>query len=339
MGANEPGAIWMPNNNAWSGRNGNSVPWIIVHGTAGGSSAEATAQYFKSTEGSDNPVSSHYIIGRDGVIVQCIDEGDSAWANGMITGPAGTGGDGLHHDIWWDGGINPNMRTISIEHVKPSDDNSDALTAPQQASSFALIKHICQRHNIPMRPADATGGITGHYSIDPANRSHCPGTYDWNGLYAYLKGDAMGVPQGWKDNGQVLTAPNGVPVTDGFRKWILSHNWDANNVPLLPAQGLNPVEQGNPGLGGGTVLPCLTCVLVWTAKKGVYEMWVGQEYVALHNELIKMQTDLSTAQAQVKSLQAQALSAQNSTPVINDLKARLNQIITIADTSGGFLTK
>jgi hypothetical protein len=167
--------------------------YIIIHGTAGGTSAEAIASYFKSTEGSNNPVSSHYIVGQDGRVVQAVSEQDGAWANGDISGtpanlPFHTVGDGVHRDAWWNPSVNPNNITISIEHCKPSSDNSNALTPTQQEASFHLILDICQRHNIPSRPADASGGITGHFSIDPINRSHCPGPYPWDKLWNYLEG-------------------------------------------------------------------------------------------------------------------------------------------------------
>jgi len=169
--------IQMRNSNAFPGRYGLKPRWVILHGTAGGTSAQAIAQYFQSTQGSNNPVSAHYAIGQDGQIVQCNAESDGAWANGVVT--AG-------HDPWWSENDNPNPNnvTISIEHCKPDDANVTVLTAAQQASSFWLIKDICQRNNIPMRPADVSGGITGHYSIDPINRSRCPGNYDWKALWA-----------------------------------------------------------------------------------------------------------------------------------------------------------
>lgn len=175
--SDQPGAIWMPNANSFSGRNGVRPQWVILHGTAGGSSAQNIATYFASTQGGPNPVSSHYVIGQDGTVVQCVAESDGAWANGYIS----TG-----HDAWWSDAVNPNNQTISIEHVKSSLDNSDALTPAQQAASFKLIHDICQRWQIPMRRADASGGITGHYSLDPVNRSDCPGPYNWNALWAYL---------------------------------------------------------------------------------------------------------------------------------------------------------
>lgn len=330
----EEGVIWVPSPFCWTGREGQKPHWLILHGTAGGSTAEAIAAWFQNP---DAQAAANYVIGRDGTVIQCVRESDASWANGIISGPSGVSGDGMHHDSWWDSGINPNLLTISIEHVKPSLDNSDAITEPQRASSFALIKHICQRNNIPMRQADASGGITGHFSIDPVSRSRCPGPYPWDALWSYLQEGNMQIPQGWKDDGKTLTAPNGVYVTDGFRQWVLAHSWDAGNLPLMNASALNPVEQGNPSLGGGTVQPFRLCVLAWTQAKGVYVMWVGQEYVALHQVLHKALTDLNASQAQVKVLQAQLVAAQNSTPLVTELQNKLTQIHTLSDTTGDFV--
>ncbi len=186
---NEDNAIWIPNNNYFAARNGYHARYIIIHGTAGFNSAEAVAHYFKATEESDNPVSTHYIIDRDGHIVQCIDEQDGAYGNGYISGVPGKAGDGVHHDWWWRKDINPNLLTISIEHVKPNRDNSDEITQAQQEASFRLIERICQRHHIPRQLANEHGGITGHYSMDPLNRSFCPGPYPWDALLSYLNRD------------------------------------------------------------------------------------------------------------------------------------------------------
>lgn len=185
------GAQWIPNNNFFLNRNGYKPSYIVLHGTGGGTTAQATANYFQSTQGTSNPVSSTYIVGIDGAVVQCVMERDGAWANGYISGPAGTSGNGIgngFHDSWWDSGINPNLLTISIEHVKSATDNSSQLTDVQKQASFKLIRDICQRNNIPARKADANGGITGHYAIDPVNRAECPGPYPWDELWAYLKG-------------------------------------------------------------------------------------------------------------------------------------------------------
>ncbi|MDQ2905674.1 MAG: N-acetylmuramoyl-L-alanine amidase [Chloroflexota bacterium] len=175
----EPGAIWIPTTQHFPGRNGHTAKWVIVHGTAGFSSAEDVAHYFQQAE-----ASTHYIIGQDGRIIQCVRESQAAWGNGPVT---------RGHDPWWSPALNPNYVTISIEHLKPHRDNSDHLTEAQKHASFTLIRHICERHNIPKRKADTQGGITGHFSMDPINRSYCPGPYPWDELFASLQngGTAM----------------------------------------------------------------------------------------------------------------------------------------------------
>jgi len=184
MIADENGAIIIENGNCFANREGYNPKWLILHGTAGGSSAENIGYYFQGTENTNNPVSAHYIVDQSGIVVQCNQESDGAWANGYIS---------EGHDSWWSDDINPNNLTISIEHVKSTTDNSAHLTQLQQNASFKLIQHICIRNNIPMRQADESGGITGHYSIDPINRSQCPGNFPWADLWQFLgeQGDSM----------------------------------------------------------------------------------------------------------------------------------------------------
>src|SRR6476469_1908015 len=94
---------WIPNNNYFANRNGYKPCYIILHGTAGGTSAEAIANYFASTQGTANHTSSHYVIGQKGDLCQCVSEKDGAYANGSIS---------QGHDPWWDPNINPNNITI-----------------------------------------------------------------------------------------------------------------------------------------------------------------------------------------------------------------------------------
>ncbi len=171
-------ATWLPSPYFTAGRNGFKPHYLILHGTAGGNSALGIASWFRSTDPPAN-AAAHYVIGPDGLIVQCVDEDDWAWANGQLS--AG-------HDAYWQENINPNWITISIEHVKSSVDNSDQLTDAQKQASFGLVKRICDRWQIPARLADGSGGITSHASIDPVNRRSCPGPYPWDELFASLKG-------------------------------------------------------------------------------------------------------------------------------------------------------
>lgn len=168
----EPSALWIPSQNYFPLREGYSARWVIIHGTAGFSSAQEVGYYFQRSESA-----THYTIGRDGTLVQHVREHDAAWGNGGVS---------EGHDPWWSRELNPNLVTISIEHVKPSRDNSDEITPLQKEVSFALVRRICARHTIPARAADAVGGITGHYSMDPINRDFCPGPYPWDELFAFL---------------------------------------------------------------------------------------------------------------------------------------------------------
>ena len=147
---------------------------IVIHKTAspGMSTAEAIARYFQ--EGSDGRhVSSHYVIGKDGTIVQCVREKDGAGANSAV--PYELGRSPIFtEDINW------NLRTISIEHVDDSSDNSQALTPAQKQASFTLVRDIAQRHSIP------SSRIVGHDSLQPRSKPLCPHTYPLEELRSYV---------------------------------------------------------------------------------------------------------------------------------------------------------
>lgn len=286
-------------------RQGYAIKYIVLHGTAGGTSAQNIGAYFRN---SAVDASAHFIIGQDGTVVQGVPVTLASWANGVLT--AG-------HASYLSENINPNLYSVSIEHVKPSTDNSDQLTAIQAQKSFELIQCLCDTYNIPKHAGDASGGIISHADVDPINRARCPGPYDWNGLWQYLQsGGGPMIPAGWKDNGATLTAPNGHTVTLGFRDYILNHQWDANNVPLEEAHGQTPLELSNPSLGSGTQQVFKTTVLEWTPTKGVFVSWVGQELLKLR-ELLALNAPttpvvtVNTAQA-VSSIQASIAALQSA---------------------------
>ena len=271
----------------------NTPRWLVLHKTAGFHTAQEVAQYFQS--GSNGlEVSSHFVVGQDGAAVQCVRETDGAGANGVLE--AG-------HDAWWSG--NPNLVTYSVEHVDPASDNSTPLTAAQQAASFQLIHDICTRHNIPMRPADATGGITGHYSIDPQSRKECPGNYPWNELWAYLKGAThMPVPTGWKDTGTELIAPNKHYFVSGFRDHVLNApSWDATDEPLEEEQKVSQVEL-HANSGPGTRQLTNGRLLIWTPTKGVKESACGAEIAKCYNIIASLEQQNKTLSAQIATLKA-----------------------------------
>jgi len=275
----------------------NTHEWLVIHKTASGGSAQDIANFFANDPAM---ASTHYVVGQDGTVVQCVLEKDGAGGNCCLE----TG-----HAAYLPPGVNLNVRTVSIEHVDPASDNSTPLTDAQKAASFRLVRDICIRHNIPMRPGDASGGIIGHMDIAPLSRARCPGNYPWAELFAYLQGGSM-IPLGWKDDGQTLTAPNGVGVVLGFRVYVLSHAWDPGNVPLAPEQGVSLLEASNPGLGGGNQQVFRWSMLGYTTARGVFMEWIGQELIVVRQQAITYHDLSKTLQAEVDSLKQQLATAQ-----------------------------
>jgi len=317
----EPGAIWIPNSNAFPGRDGQTPRWIILHGTAGGTSAQAIASYFRGTEGSNNPVSATYVIGQDGQFCQCNSERDGAWANGVIKGISGVAtpdsGDDIR-DAWWTPDVNPNDVTISIEHCKPDLENQTPLTDAQKQTSFTLIKHICQRWNIPMRKADANGGITGHYSIDPVDKSHCPGPYPWDELFAFLQEGLMitlatpGVSTYFTGDAQHWHCPaTGKDVANGMLTFYQS--FGGSGLCGLTHLGL-PLSN-ELGLGNGRTIQFFERgVLVFDPghTNDTPPGAIGPVYVAHIDKGPGMDPRIAQLQAQLQAAQQQLAQSQNN---------------------------
>ena len=104
----------------------------------------------------------------------------------------------------------------------------------------------------------------------------------------------MGVPQGWHDANDVLTAPNSVPVTQGFRNAILTTpNWNQQNVPCRAEYAANPVLLHNPGLGGGTRQEFRDGFFWWTEKQGiVWEPYTGLELYSCYQKIDQLEQQL-----------------------------------------------
>lgn len=82
---------------------------------------------------------------------------------------------------------------------------------------------------------------------------------------------SVGVPTGWRDDGHTLTAPNGHTVVLGFRDWVLTHPWMADNQPL---------EQEHPIPAGYTRQVFAYTELRWTPATNVYVGALGSDLIA-----------------------------------------------------------
>ncbi|GCE14210.1 hypothetical protein KTT_41230 [Tengunoibacter tsumagoiensis] len=135
-----------------------------------------------------------------------------------------------------------------------------------------------------------------------------------------------GIPTAWRDDGHTLIAPNGISITQGFRDWVLSHNWSSDDVPLSLEQHRDPVQAHAPNFGAGQIQCFVHSLLWWTPATGVIqESQLGAEIYALQSQLDAAHTQISSLQAQISSLQAQ-LSAQAINPKVVDAIKEIQEI-------------
>lgn len=153
---------------------------IVVHITAGGPSINGTIAWFQNGDrvnqrtGKAIRSSSHYIVGRDGEVVQMVRDADTA-----------------HH------ASAANSRSIGIEHNanKPSAGNQRDLppTEPQYEASARLVAWLCRQYNLP---ADREH-IRGHFEISPRDNHDCPSSiWDWDRYmeHVHAAAAALGAP-------------------------------------------------------------------------------------------------------------------------------------------------
>lgn len=143
-----------PTPNFRRGRGGRAPIAVVIHVADGLNNRGGTDAHFANPT---SKVSAHYLVQRDGVIHQYVEERDTAQHAGTVV-----------RSRWplISTGPNPNTFTIGIEH---EGFDGDALTAAQEASSARLIREVCARHRIPV---DALHVIP-HHEIR-ANKT-CPG--------------------------------------------------------------------------------------------------------------------------------------------------------------------
>lgn len=103
----------------------------------------------------------------------------------------------------------------------------------------------------------------------------------------------MMAPAGWSDDGVTLTAPNGVPVVGDFREWVLTHAWESQNWPLTAARQMDAVEWGYPSSGPGTRQDFRTVSLGQPTGQDVYQIWIGQDILALAQQLSDCKSQIS----------------------------------------------
>lgn len=138
-----------------------AVVWHISEGSLG-----ATLSWLRNPA---SQASAHLVIGRSGEIYNLVELRDAAWCNGRVQDPDRSNPI-VQQTV--DAGINPNLRTYSIECVGVSSwGHGGSLTVQQAAALQRATAYLCWRSHLT---CDRTH-ILGHYQWDSVTRSGCPG--------------------------------------------------------------------------------------------------------------------------------------------------------------------
>lgn len=157
-----------PTPNFAKGRQGYKPEAFVIHVTEG--KAEGTLSWFASSK---SGVSAHYLVLKDGGIVQFVDDADTAWHAGRVDQPS------------WPllkPRVNPNLYTIGVEH---EGGKTDTWTQPQLRSSAALILDRAAAHRIPLHRER----LVEHNRIFKGKS--CPGGLNVNSLFAEISRQAQ----------------------------------------------------------------------------------------------------------------------------------------------------
>jgi N-acetyl-anhydromuramyl-L-alanine amidase AmpD len=154
-GDNYPGAEWIPaHSDRYTVRGSRDIEEIVLHITEGGTDdARVTAKHAFGIpkylhNGKWKRQAAHYIVGRDGTVVQCV----------------------LHKNIAHHVGP-ANEWTIGIEHNTRAGIDT-TLTGRQYLNSAQLVVWLGKRLGLPINRHN----VVGHSEADPdTSHSRCPG--------------------------------------------------------------------------------------------------------------------------------------------------------------------
>jgi N-acetylmuramoyl-L-alanine amidase len=136
------GALWQPSPN-FDLRRPN---FVILHQTTNDNTATALA----TLTDPQRKVSAHYLVGRDGAVMQLVDENSRAWHAG---------------ESWWGGLTDLNSASIGIELDNTGD---EPFAEAQIVALLALLDELRTRYPIPAANYLAHGDVAPARKVDPS---------------------------------------------------------------------------------------------------------------------------------------------------------------------------
>lgn len=121
--------------------------FIILHQTTNAALEPA----LRTLTDPQRKVSAHYLIGRDGTLIQLVDEKQRAWHAGQS---------------WWGGLTDLNSASIGIELDNTGD---EPFAEPQILRLLDLLTELRERHKIPATNVLAHGDVAPRRKVDPSH--------------------------------------------------------------------------------------------------------------------------------------------------------------------------
>ena len=145
-------AEWAPSPNFGVRR----ANYVILHHT----SNDTLAQAQRTLSDPERSVSAHYLVGRDGRLLQLVDEHQRAWHAGAS---------------WWGGHTDINSASIGIEL---DNNGSEPFADAQIDTLLRLLADIQARHRIPR------ANFIGHADVAPGRKTDPSALFPWRRLAA-----------------------------------------------------------------------------------------------------------------------------------------------------------
>lgn len=141
------------------------ISLVIIHCTDG-DTLDGCVSWFKSPE---SKVSAHYIIDRNGKIVQMVDDIDVAWHSGKST---------------WLGRSGCNEFSIGIELVGREE---NGFTPQQFDSLVGLCVELFKTYEFDINELEKV--FVGHKDVAPGRKTDPGDKFDWKCFYGALKNE------------------------------------------------------------------------------------------------------------------------------------------------------
>jgi len=286
--------------NYWDSNNTGRIKAIVYHHTAGG--FEGSKSWLKNPKAQ---ASAHYIIRKDGYIVQLVKDEDSAWHCGISF--ANTPKDRVGQIIRDNWGTNPNLYTIGIE----IEGSGEPFTDAQYNTLAELSRELCSKYKIPVDRYH----LIGHYEISPTGKPTDPKEMDWNRLILSITGQPMptfNFELYLKDNNlfmRVLSGSiNGKATVKNLTKGT---SWEVNCVKSVGNDG-NAINFG--------MEPCLYEVVAL----GVVRQFDNRPVTPPADPCANVKAELETAKKTITERDATIVSLQKQ---VADLTTQVNSFV------------